>query len=105
MKEILRFFLFGICILAFTPIHAVITTQNCSKHTSDVMKVFAEITDLNDEQYSLLSNKIMQSCLENINKAENNTIENVNEKDWFTEKILSDDTSRKDGNKRLKKLK
>jgi hypothetical protein len=69
------------------------------------MKVFAEITDLNDEQYSLLSNKIMQSCLENINKAENNTIENVNEKDWFTEKILSDDTSRKDGNKRLKKLK
>ena len=67
--------------------------------------MFAEITDLNDEQYSLLSNKIMQSCLENINKAKNNTIENVNEKDWFTEKILSDDTSRKDGNKRLKKLK
>ena len=105
MKEILRFFLFGICTLAFTPIHAVIATQNCSKYTSDVMKVFTEITDLNDEQYSLLSAKIMQSCLENIHKAENNTIENVNVKDWFTEKIFSDDTNRKDGNKRLRKLK
>ena len=105
MNEILKFFLFGICILAFTPIHAVITTQNCNKHTSDVMKVLAEITELNDEQYNLLSNKIMQSCLENIIKAENNTIENINDKDWFTEKILSNGTSRKDGNKRLKKLK
>jgi len=69
MNEILKFFLFGICILAFTPIHAVITTQNCNKHTSDVMKVLAEITVLNDEQYNLLSNKIMQSCLKNIIKA------------------------------------
>ena len=105
MNEILKFFLFGICILAFTPIHAVITTQNCNKHTNDVMKVFAEITDLNAEKYNLLRNKIMQACLETIIKAENNIIEHVNDKDWFTEKILSNDASRKDGNKRLKKLK
>jgi len=46
----------------------------------------------------------MKSCLSNIMKT-NNTIENDENRDWFTEKILSGDTSKKDGNKRLKKLK
>ena len=105
MKQILEFFLYVLCALTFTPLHAVTLTQDCEKHTSDVMMTATEITELNDEQYRLLGNIIMKSCLENIIKAENNAIENVNDEDWFTEKILSDDTSRKDGNKRLKKLK
>jgi hypothetical protein len=61
-------------------------------------------TQLSDEQYILLNNIIMKSCLSNIMKT-NNTIENDENRDWFTEKILSGDTSKKDGNKRLKKLK
>ena len=64
-----------------------------------------EITVLNDEQYRILKNIIMKSCLENIIKSKNNTVENIDDKDWFTEKILSGETDRKEGNKRLKKLK
>ena len=47
----------------------------------------------------------MESCLKNIIESNNNTIENADDKDWFTEKILSGETDRKEGNKRLKKLK
>jgi hypothetical protein len=61
-------------------------------------------TQLSDEQYILLNNIIIKSCLSNIMKT-NNTIENNENRDWFTEKILSGDTNKKDGNKRLKKLK
>jgi hypothetical protein len=87
-----------------TQINAVVTIQNCNKHTEDVMIMTRDKTQLSDEQYILLNNIIMKSCLSNIMKT-NNTIENDENRDWFTEKILSGDTSKKDGNKRLKKLK
>jgi len=87
-----------------TQINAVVTTQDCNKHTEDVMIMTKDKTQLSDEQYILLNNVIMKSCLSNIMKT-NNTIENNENRDWFTEKILSGDTSKKDGNKRLKKLK
>ncbi len=87
-----------------TQINAVVTTQDCNKHTEDVMIMTRDKTQLSDEQYILLNNIIMKSCLSNIMKT-NNTIENNENRDWFTEKILSGDTSKKDGNKRLKKLK
>ena len=87
-----------------TQINAVVTTQDCNKHTEDVMIMTRDKTQLSDEQYILLNNIIMKSCLSNIMKT-NNKIENDENRDWFTEKILSGDTSKKDGNKRLKKLK
>ena len=87
-----------------TQINAVVTTQDCNKHTEDIMIMTRDKTQLSDEQYILLNNIIMKSCLSNIMKT-NNTIENDENRDWFTEKILSGDTSKKDGNKRLKKLK
>ena len=87
-----------------TQINAVVTTQDCNKHTEDVMIMTRDKTQLSDEQYILLNNIIMKACLSNIMKT-NNTIENDENRDWFTEKILSGDTSKKDGNKRLKKLK
>ena len=87
-----------------TQINAVVTTQDCNKHTEDVMIMTKDKTQLSDEQYILLNNIIMKSCLSNIMKT-NNTIENNENRDWFTEKILSGDTSKKDGNKRLKKIK
>jgi hypothetical protein len=87
-----------------TQINAVVTIQDCNKHTEDVMIMTRDKTQLSDEQYILLNNIIMKSCLSNIMKT-NNTIENDENRDWFTEKILSGDTSKKDGNKRLKKLK
>ena len=87
-----------------TQINAVVTTQDCNKHTEDVMIMTKDKTQLSDEQYILLNNIIIKSCLSNIMKT-NNTIENDENRDWFTEKILSGDTSKKDGNKRLKKLK
>ena len=87
-----------------TQINAVVTTQDCNKHTEDVMIITRDKTQLSDEQYILLNNIIMKSCLSNIMKT-NNKIENDENRDWFTEKILSGDTSKKDGNKRLKKLK
>jgi len=87
-----------------TQINAVVTTQDCNKHTEDVMIMTKDKTQLSDEQYILLNNIIMKSCLSNIMKT-NNTIENDENRDWFTEKILSGDTNKKDGNKRLKKLK
>ena len=87
-----------------TQINAVVTTQDCNKHTEDVMIMTRDKTQLSDEQYILLNNIIIKSCLSNIMKT-NNTIENDENRDWFTEKILSGDTSKKDGNKRLKKIK
>ena len=87
-----------------TQINAVVTTQDCNKHTEDVMIMTKDKTQLSDEQYILLNNIIMKSCLSNIMKT-NNTIKNDENRDWFTEKILSGDTSKKDGNKRLKKIK
>ena len=87
-----------------TQINAVVTTQDCNKHTEDVMIMTKDKTQLSDEQYILLNNIIMKSCLSNIMKT-NNTIKNDENRDWFTEKILSGDTNKKDGNKRLKKLK
>jgi len=87
-----------------TQINAVVTTQDCNKHTEDVMIMTKDKTQLSDEQYILLNNIIIKSCLSNIMKT-NNTIENDENRDWFTEKILSGDTSKKDGNKRLKKIK
>ena len=87
-----------------TQINAVVTIQDCNKHTEDVMIMTRDKTQLSDEQYILLNNIIMKSCLSNIMKT-NNTIEKDENRDWFTEKILSGDTSKKDGNKRLRKLK
>ena len=104
MRKIFRFFLLSSFSILSTQVNAVITTQDCNKHTKDVMSMTRDKTQLSDEQYILLNNIIMKSCLNNIIKT-NNTIENDENKDWFTEKILSGDTSKKDGNKRLKKLK
>jgi len=105
MKKILEFFLYFFFSLTFTPLNAATLSQDCEKHAGDVMMMAVEITVLNDEQYRILKNIIMKSCLENIIKSKNNTVENIDDKDWFTEKILSGETDRKEGNKRLKKLK
>tara|TARA_B100001964_G_C14244616_1_gene606789 strand:+ start:1747 stop:2061 length:315 start_codon:yes stop_codon:yes gene_type:complete len=104
MRKIYRFFLLALFGMLSTQINAVVTTQDCNKHAEDVMITTRDKTQLRDEQYILLNNIIMKSCLSNIMKT-NNTIENDENRDWFTEKILSGDTSKKDGNKRLKKLK
>jgi hypothetical protein len=104
MRKIFRFFLLVSFSMQSTQINAVVTTQDCNKHTEDVMIMTRDKTQLSDEQYILLNNIIMKSCLSNIMKT-NNTIENNENRDWFTEKILSGDTNKKDGNKRLKKLK
>ena len=104
MRKIFRFFLLVSFSMQSTQINAVVTTQDCNKHTEDVMIMTRDKTQLSDEQYILLNNIIMKSCLSNIMKT-NNTIENNENRDWFTEKILSGDTSKKDGNKRLKKIK
>ena len=105
MKKKLKFFLCAFCALTFTPIYVVAVTQDCEKHADDVIVMTAKIADLNDRQYGFIRNAIIESCLKNIIKLENNTIVNTNDKDWFTEKILSGETDRKKGNKRLKKLK
>ena len=104
MRKIFRFFLLSSFSMQSTQINAVVTTQDCNKHTEDVMIMTRDKTQLSDEQYILLNNIIMKSCLSNIMKT-NNTIKNDENRDWFTEKILSGDTSKKDGNKRLKKIK
>jgi hypothetical protein len=104
MRKIFRFFLLVSFSMQSTQINAVVTTQDCNKHTEDVMIMTRDKTQLSDEQYILLNNIIMKSCLSNIMKT-NNTIKNDENRDWFTEKILSGDTNKKDGNKRLKKLK
>ena len=104
MRKIFRFFLLVSFSMQSTQINAVVTTQDCNKHTEDVMIMTRDKTQLSDEQYILLNNIIMKSCLSNIMKT-NNTIKNDENRDWFTEKILSGDTSKKDGNKRLKKIK
>ena len=80
-------------------------TQDCEKHADDVIVMTAKIADLNDRQYGFIRNAIIESCLNNTIKSENNTIKSVDNKDWLTEKILSSETDRKEGNKRLKKLK
>ena len=66
------------------------------------MVIIKDKANLNNEQDSLINNTIMKSCIKNIIEADDNLSKND---DWFTEKILSDDTSKKEGNKRLKKLK
>ena len=91
MKKKLNFFLCALCALTFTPIYAMTVTQNCEKHADEVIVI--------------IRNAIIESCLKNIIKLKNNTIVNTDDKDWFTEKILSGETDRKKGNKRLKKLK
>mgnify|MGYP000240520783 FL=1 len=105
MKRKLIVFLCALCALTFTPIYAVTVTQNCEKHADEVIIMTAEIAELNDRQYGFIRNAIIESCLNNIIKSENNTIKSVDNKDWLTEKILSSETDRKEGNKRLKKLK
>ena len=47
----------------------------------------------------------MDSCINNIINTNNNIINIEDDKDWFTEKILSGNKSKKDGNKRLNNLK
>ena len=106
MKKILEFFLCVLYALTFTPIYAMTVTQDCERHADEVIAITAaEMTNLDDRQYILLRNTVMESCLKNIIESNNNTIENAGDKDWFTEKILSGETDRKEGNKRLKKLK
>ena len=84
---------------------SVIKFDGFLKVIKDNKKDDDEIAELNDRQYGFIRNAIIESCLKNIIKLENNTIVNTNDKDWFTEKILSGETDRKKGNKRLKKLK
>jgi len=106
MKKILEFFQCVLYTLICTPIYAVTLIQDCERHADEVVAITAtEMTNLDDRQYMLLRNTVMESCLKNIIESNNNTIKNVDDKDWFTEKILSGDTDRKEGNKRLKKLK
>ena len=71
----------------------------------DVIKNAAAATILTDEEYVFLDKIIMESCINNIIKADNNTKNYDGNKDWFTEKILSGEKSKKDGNKRLRNLK
>ena len=94
-------------ILSFVYIntYAAITTNDCNTHKVDVIKNAAAATILTDEEYVFLDKIIMESCINNIIKADNNTKNYDGNKDWFTEKILSGDKSKKDGNKRLRKLK
>ena len=75
MRKIFRFFLLVSFSMQSTQINAVVTTQDCNKHTEDVMIMTRDKTQLSDEQYILLNNIIMKSCLSNIMKT-NNTIEN-----------------------------
>jgi len=106
MKKILEFFQCVLYALTFTPIYAMTVAQDCERHADDVIAIAAaEMTNLDDRQYLLLRRVVMESCLQNIIESNNNTIENADDKDWFTEKILSGETDRKEGNKRLKKLK
>jgi len=44
-----------------TQINAVVTIQDCNKHTEDVMIMTRDKTQLSDEQYILLNNIIMKS--------------------------------------------
>ena len=99
MKKSVNFLLF--CLL-FTPVNAAITKKDCDKHANKAMIMIKAKASLNNEQDSLINNAIMKSCIKNIIEADNNLSKND---DWFTEKILSGDTSKKEGNKRLKKLK
>ena len=94
-------------ILSFVYIntYAAITANDCNIHKVDVIKNAAAATILTDEEYVFLDKIIMESCINNIIKADNNTKNYDGNKDWFTEKILSGDKSKKDGNKRLRKLK
>ena len=106
MKKILEFFQCILYALTITPIYAMTVAQDCERHADEVVAIAAaEMTNLDDRQYLLLRRVVMESCLQNIIESNNNTIENADDKDWFTEKILSGDTDRKEGNKRLKKLK
>jgi len=106
MKKILEFFQCVLYTLTITPIYAMTVAQDCERHADDVIAIAAaEMTNLDDRQYLLLRRVVMESCLQNIIESNNNTIENADDKDWFTEKILSGETDRKEGNKRLKKLK
>ena len=105
MKKILEFFQCVLYALTITPIYAMTVAQDCERHADDVIAITAETTNLNDRQYLLLRSVVMESCLKNIIESNSNKIENVDDKDWFTEKILSGETDRKEGNKRLKKLK
>ena len=100
-KKIIYFTVCTFCLL-LTQANAVVTTQDCEKYTKDVMITIKSKVNLNEEQYSLLNNIITKSCINDIVKANNKTKEND---DWFTEKILSGDTKKKEGNIRLKKLK
>ena len=106
MKKILEFFQCVLYTLTITPIYAMTVAQDCERHADEVVAIAAaEMTNLDDRQYLLLRRVVMESCLQNIIESNNNTIENADDKDWFTEKILSGETDRKEGNKRLKKLK
>ena len=106
MKKIFEFFQCVLYTLTITPIYAMTVAQDCERHADDVIAIAAaEMTNLDDRQYLLLRRVVMESCLQNIIESNNNTIENADDKDWFTEKILSGETDRKEGNKRLKKLK
>lgn len=88
--------------LLYSQANAVITAKDCNKHVDHVMVIIKDKANLNNEQDSLINNTILKSCIKNIIEADDNLSKND---DWFTEKILSDDTSKKEGNKRLKKLK
>ena len=86
--------------LLFSQANAEVTTQDCDKHANEIMIIMKNKANLNDKQSNLLNDIIIKSCITNIVKANNKEND-----DWFTEKILSGDTSKKEGNKRLKKLK
>ncbi len=87
-------------LLLFSQANAEVTIQDCDKHANEIMIIMENKTNLNDKQSILLNDIIINSCITNIVKANNKEND-----DWFTEKILSGDTSKKEGNKRLKKLK
>ena len=105
IKKIINILLLNILSFLYINGYAEITVKDCDKHKISVLENMATETQISVEEISLLSKIIMESCVNNIINTDNNIIDLEDDKDWFTEKILSGNKSKKEGNKRLKNLK
>ena len=108
-------YIISIIIFISFNLYADVTRQNtdkvCLKHAGSV------VDQLNSEIFPKLEkdqlNNILRITAENCKKYFSNndneesvvsTHDDKDSDDWFTEKILKGDTSRKEGNKRLKRI-
>ena len=105
IKKIINILFLNILSFLYVNGYAEITIKDCNKHKISVLENINTETQMNEKEISLLSKIIMDSCINNIINTNNNIINIEDDKDWFTEKILSGNKSKKDGNKRLKNLK